>query len=297
MFDLTIIILSFNTREFTLNCIESVFNNKWQSKIKVCLVDNNSSDETVKVVKKEYPSVEVIENKENLGFSAGNNVALRTLNSRYYLLLNSDTEIIKGALDYLVKLMDDKNFGIASCKLINPDGSLQPNAGDLPTLIPISSWLTGLDDLLNIFLNFPTFHPKSNRYFSGEKQVGWVSGAAMMIKNEVLKQVGYLDENIFMYDEDVDFCLRARKKEFKIGWTDKVSIIHAGGGSSKHPQLFQWTNEFRNLEYIYKKHFNLFQTIIVKILIRVFIIARIVVFMLMGKINYALIYGKVLSKI
>src|SRR5258708_3505921 len=259
-----IVILNYNTKDLLRVCLESVFK-YFPNNAQIYVVDNNSSDGSVNMLKNDFPKIHLIENEANLGFSAGNNRALREIKADYYLLLNSDTKVVDDAIEKLVKFADQNNLGIASCKLINPDLTVQPNFGDLPFGLPLFVWLFGIDDLVSQFLSLPSFH--QNITSDSEQKVGWVSGAAMLIKHKVLDKVGPLDEKIFMYSEDVEFCTRAKRAGFKIGWTSQTSIIHLGGGSSKNPSLTQRLGEFRGLLYIYKKFYNTLVAFLIKILI------------------------------
>lgn len=296
--NLAVIIVSFNTKNLLKKCLESIFRQSSGLNFEVWVVDNASSDGSVEFVKKNFPKVHVIESMENVGFSAGNNSALKRAKADYYLLLNSDTEVKKETFEKLIDFAKQNDFGVFSCKLVNKDGSFQPNAWDLPLGLPLFSWVAALDDFIPVFRTLlPSFHRKFSNYYQNGREVGWVGGTAMMIKKDVLKRVGYLDENIFMYGEDVEYCMRARKKGFKIGWTDETSIMHLGGGSSSFPKERQWTGEFRGLLYIYGKYFGNFSRFILKLVFFLFILLRMVVFFIVGKKNTAKTYAKVLVSI
>ena len=296
--ELDVIILNYNTSFLLEKCLISIFEKKWQYQINVVVVDNGSVDNSLKMVKSKFPEVKIFANKENLGFSSGNNVALKNSNAKYCLLLNSDTKISENSLDQLVDFMEETNFAIASCKLFYPDGSFQPNTGDLPLGISLFSWISGVDDLFRILgIDFPSYHRNLRSYYKDKLDVGWVSGTAMMIKRDVLDKVGYLDDKIFMYGEDVEICFRARKKGFKVGWTNKAEIVHIGGGSFKNPQFSQWLGEFKGLLYLYKKNYGFLANVFLRISLYLLIPLRIVVFLLLGKLQYSLTYAKLLPQI
>lgn len=294
---LAVIIVSFNTKELLKKCLESVYKNSVDN-FEVWVVDNASKDGSVELVKKHFPKAHIIENMENLGFSAGNNLALKKTKADYYLLLNSDTEIKKDSLEKLMEFAGKNDFGIFSCKLVNRDGSFQPNGGDLPLGLSLFSWIAGLDDVTPLLKSvLPSFHRKFLSYYKDGKEVGWVGGTAMMIREDVLKKAGYLDENIFMYGEDVEYCMRAKKKGFKIGWTDGTEIMHLGGGSSSSPKERQWIGELRGLLYIYKKYFGAFNVFILRLILYVFTFLRVIAFFIGGKGGSAKTYAKVLIHI
>lgn len=293
-----IIIVNFNTRKLLQDCLESIFSQKWKYEINVYVVDNASVDGSVEMVKKEFSKVKLLENDANIGFAAGNNTAAKVVDEKYLLYLNSDTIVQNGAIDNLLDFIENSDYGIASCKLLNLDKSLQPNAGDLPIGFALCNWLFGLDDYLLFWREkLPSVHRQYKNYYQGEHEVGWVSGAVMIVRDGVTQKIGLMDDRIFMYGEDVEYCLRAKRAGFKVGWTDKAEIIHLGGGSSKDPKLRQWIGEFRGLLYIYKKYYGIFLMLMIKILIYLSIILRTFAFLLLGKGKSALTYAKVISKI
>ncbi len=297
MTDLAIVIVNYNTKDLLRRCLNSILTKKWGRTIEIWVVDNASIDGSVKMIEKEFPKIKLIKSDKNLGFSGGNNLALQKAQARYYLLLNSDTEVTNGSLDALLDFMKKNAFNVASCKLVNPDGSLQPNIGDLPFGIPLVTWLFGLDDIPLIGNYLPSFHQTRLSYYKNEREVGWVSGSVIAFRKEVPDKTGLLDDHLFMYGEDVDYCIRAKKAGFKIGWTDKASIMHIGGGSSNDPHLGQWAGEFKGLFYLYNKYYGNFASMVLKSLIYTAIVLRIFAFFALGKSDHVKTYRKVLSEI
>lgn len=295
MNDLTVIILSFNTKDMLKSCLESIFSKQWRYNVEVVVVDNASSDGSFAMVKNCFPQVKLIQSEKNLGFAGGNNLGLRKEKSKYYLLLNSDTVILDNTLDNLVEFMERTVYDIGSCKLLNKDRSLQPNGGDLPVGGSLFFWIAGWDDLIPIIGKcLPSFHRKFTDFYRGERDIGWVSGSAMIIGEVVIKKIGFLDDKIFMYGEDVEYCLRAKRAGFRIGWTERAQIVHFGGGSSKNPALSQWVGEFRGLVYIYRKYFGRAESVLLRILIYTFTIIRAIAFLVIGKPHISRTYAKVI---
>lgn len=292
--DLTVIILSFNTKELLNDCLKSIINKKWKHNIKLLVVDNCSSDGSADMVKKNFPQVDIIESNQNLGFTGGNNLGLKEIKSKYALLLNSDTKVLENSLDNLIDFMDKSDYGIASCKLIDGKGKFQPNAGQLPTFLPMFFWLSGLDDILGKIFSINSYQERKMSYYSKSREVGWVSGTAMMIKKDVIDKIGFLDEKIFMYGEDVEYCLRTHKAGFKVGFTPEAEIIHLGGKSQKNPSFNQWIGEFKGLLYIYKKYFGGLSTFFLRVLIYIFTMIRIIAFLVIGKPRISQTYAKIL---
>jgi GT2 family glycosyltransferase len=297
MTDLAIVIVNFRTEGLTSKCLESVFDKKWKHAIEVWVVDNNSGDGSGKELKRKFPKINLIESDKNLGFAGGNNLALKKVNSLYSLLLNSDTVVKDGSLDNLLDFAKNQNFDIASCKLEYPDRTFQPNAGELPTFGPLFWWLSGLDDIFRKLFLISSYQAGDKRYYKDSREVGWVSGSVMLVDNKVFEKIGFLDDKIFMYGEDVEFCFRAKRSGFRIGWTDSAEIIHLGGGSSPTPKFNQWVGEFKGLLYLYQKYYGGPAVAGLKFLIYFFVVLRAISFSLLGKISYSKTYAKVLISI
>ncbi len=251
MFDLSIIIVNYNTPELTADCIKSIKKFTKNLKYEIILIDNS------------------IDNK---GFTGGNNVGMKKAKGRYVLLLNSDTLIHDNVLGEMIGWLDaSPKIGIATCALKNKDGSIQPTGGYFPTLFRVFSWML-IQDLPFVDNFIKPFHPKSGFYREAEKDIDWVTGAFMMIRREVIDQIGYLDEDYFMYTEDTDYCYRARK--WRIAYNPKWAITHFGGASSiKELPLL---SEFKNVKLFYRKHYPSWQYPILRFLLKLGSIWRMV---------------------
>lgn len=295
MKNITIIILNYNTKKLTSDLLKSVLRSKTKVDYQVVVVDNASTDGSVEEIKAKFPKIRLIKNKKNIGFAAGNNVAIRKyINfSEYIFLLNSDTILFPDTIDNLYKEAQKRNYKIFSCKLLNKDKSFQPNAGRSPNLLNVFLWLSNLDN----FLGISSYQATQKSYYKNNREAGWVSGSAIMISSEVFKEVGLLDEKIFMYGEDVEFCVRAKKKGFPINWTSNAKLIHFGGASSRTPKYSQWLGEFNGLMYVYKKHFGSLSKIILLLLIKFFVALRMIAFYVVGRRTYAKTYAKIFKAI
>ncbi|OGE32006.1 hypothetical protein A2631_02715 [Candidatus Daviesbacteria bacterium RIFCSPHIGHO2_01_FULL_44_29] len=298
MTDLAVIIVNFNTKALLLKALASVYQQKVSFDLKVIVVDNASSDDSVKATKKEFPQVELIESPRNVGFAAGNNLALAKVKAGHFLLLNSDTIVLPDCLELLMTVAKTDQYALLSCKLLNEDHSLQPNAGFLPTPGPLFLWLSGIDDLLGLLgISSASYHLQKPAFYRGTHEVGWVAGTALLISSEVLSKIGALDGSIFMYAEDVEYCWRAREAGFKVGFTDQAQIIHLGGGSSPAPKLNQWKGEFKGLLYLYSKFYGKLAGDILRVLMYIFIALRMIVFFLLGKKEFSKTYAQVIRYI
>ena len=254
--DLSIIILSFNTKKLLQNCLDFVFQQTKGIKFEVLVVDNHSTDGSAEMVKKKFPQVELIKNQKNLGFAQANNQALRRAKGDYFLLLNSDTKIKGNALKKLVALAEEKkNLGLAGPKLLNPDGTSQPSTGPFYTL-PIT--------FLSLF--------RGDRYlrhaYSQEKAVDWLSGACFLIKRELIDKIGLLDEKFFMYVEEMEFCFRAKKAGYLTYFFPQAEVYHLERGSSPEGKQKAIWGIYQGLIYFYQKHFAPWQLLVLKLLLR-----------------------------
>lgn len=296
MIDVSIIIVSYNTQELLKKCLESLVKytkgvNHRPSVIKyeVIVVDNKSLDGSRDIVKK-IKGIRLIENDVNLGFSKANNRGIALSKGRYVLLLNSDTFLHENSLGKMVEWMDkNPKVGISTCKLLNVDGSLQPTGGLFPDKLRLLLWSLFLDDIPYIETVFGSYHPRAS-WFVGIKYQDWVTGAFFLIRREVLNKLGGLDEDIFMYGEEMEFCYRASRYGWKIAYVPVTSITHIGRASGTSANAI--LGEYRSLIYFYKKHKSLLDLIFAQIVIKTGAIIRSLVYML--RMNFYL--GKAYAK-
>lgn len=222
---LSIIIVNYNTKDITLACLKSIEKYPLKQNFEVILVDNGSTDGSKEVFEKYNPKYDFIYvyKKDNLGFSKGNNVGIKRAKGEYVLLLNSDTEVIKNSLDIFLsesEKLDDA--GVVGCKLLNSDKTIQESVFRLPTIgRAFRQYVLGEKGILD------KYYPTSKTTVEVESVVG----AAFMITPKALKMVGSLNENYFMYFEDLDYCREVRRKDLKIYYVPQAKIIHHHGAS------------------------------------------------------------------
>jgi hypothetical protein len=182
--DLSVIIISFNTKQILVDCINSVVKNTKGFEYEIIVVDNGSTDDSIKSIKemaKKFPQVKLIDTGENIGFGRGNNEGIKAARGEYLLLLNSDTIITDNVLGHSIKRVKElKSIGAYSCKLLNRDLSLQPSGGHFPTLSNLIAWQLFIDDLPFVGKLIPSFHPQLSRYGTNQS-LDWVTGAFMII--------------------------------------------------------------------------------------------------------------------
>lgn len=286
--DLSIIILSYNTRDITDKCLSRLQSSviscqkKLNNKIQVIVLDNASTDGSVEMIKKNHPWVKLIESKENTGYSKGNNIAAAQAKYSNLLFLNSDVYVEDDTLVKALGYMKDHNCDVLGVKLVYENGRLQPSAGDLPNPINTIFWILGLGKIT-------TFHPKSPQFFSQKKEVGWVMGAFLLIKKEVFNKVGGFDEKIFMYMDEVDFCKRINMAGYKICFTPDVVVTHLHRASSKENPEIAFSKEIKGINYYLKKYYSS-SYFLIKLFLILGLILRIIAFSLLGKPRRARAY-------
>ena len=256
--DLSIIIVNYQTYQLTRNAIESVINTEHPFAYEIRVVDNASKDDSLKMLQEDFQDQELvkfIENPENLGFSHANNKALKNITSDYVLLLNSDTTVQDDCLEKcLIKISSNPEIGAVGCRILLPNGSLDKACKRSFPDVTVSFYrMTGLSALL----------PKSKRFGrynltyldeKGTYEVDSLSGAFMIVRRSAVEEVGLLDEDFFMYGEDIDWCYRFKEKGWKIVYHGDARITHYKGGSGRQSKaLYEFYNSMR---LFYDKHYR-----------------------------------------
>ena len=253
---LSIVIVNYNTEQLLRSCLESVYAGANGTPMDIWVVDNHSRDDSVRMVRSLFPQVNVMENPANTGFSQANNLVVSKCRSDLILLLNPDTLIIDDAIERMVKFMEaNPKVGIAGCKVLNRDGTLQLSCRRSIPTPPVAFYrLTGLSRL---FPNHPKIASYNMTYESPERthEVDAVSGAFMMIRREVVEQVGLLDERFFMYGEELDWCLRAKRAGWSVAYHPDAQIVHYKGESTKTNSRKAAFEFYRAMYLFHRKHF------------------------------------------
>jgi GT2 family glycosyltransferase len=227
--DISVIIVSWNVRDLLKKCLESIFRHTQDVAFEVIMVDNASTDGTLEMLKHYFPNVKLIANQKNLGFAKANNIGIREAQGEYILLLNPDTEFIENSLEKVVQKMEsDENIGVLGCRILNSDKSLQPSVRRFPTL---ASQLIILLKLHRLFPSLLNNYLAKDFDYSKEAEAVQVMGAFFCVSRTVFEQIGLLDEEYFIWFEEVDFCRRAKKVGYKVIYCPEISIIHHSGQS------------------------------------------------------------------
>jgi GT2 family glycosyltransferase len=247
--DLSIILLNYNTKELTKICLLSIFASKTNYKYEVIVADNGSKDGSVEMLKSEFPNVKLLENNANLGFSKGNNVGIKQSSGKYILLLNTDTQVKPDAIDLSVKYLEEhSDVGIVGAKVLLPDGTLDKACRrKFPN--PWNSFLR-----LFGFKKFSDYN--INAPIDQEMEIDAVMGAYLMIRKEVIDKIGLLDEEYFMYGEDLDWCWQTKHAGYKVLYYPKAEITHYKYGSSQLIPYRTINMAHTAMKIFYRKHYS-----------------------------------------
>jgi GT2 family glycosyltransferase len=258
MADLSIAIVTYNDRELLEKCLESIYKNTRKLNFEIFVVDNASTDGTAGMLQEKFKEVNLIINKENLGFIKATNQVLRRVKTKYVLLLNSDTVVLEGALEKMVQFMEEySEAGAVGPKLLNPDKSIQK--------------------IGRKFLNFNFQDPHSRH------KVSWICGACLMVRDKIIEEVGLLDENLYFYNDDLDWCRRMRKKGWELWYLPEAEVIHYGGVASKQLKKELLLAGYRGSYYYCQKHYGKFIATIYKGLATLELVVRLIIYALFGK--------------
>jgi N-acetylglucosaminyl-diphospho-decaprenol L-rhamnosyltransferase len=256
LLDLSIVIVNWNTRELLRDCLTSLYASEGDFAFQVVVVDNCSQDGTCSMVGDEFPQVHVIESEINGGYAYANNLGLRRLVARYFLLLNPDTILPSHALQGMLEFMDaHPEVGIAGPKLVMSDGSLDLACRrSFPTVENSCYKLSGLSRL---FPNSRRFGAYNLTYLDPDEasEVDSVVGAFMMVRREVVEDVGGLDEEFFMYAEDLDWALRAKQARWKVYYYPEITVLHYKRQASDQNAGRARYEFWRAMYTFYRKHY------------------------------------------
>jgi len=234
MVDLSVVIVSWNVCHLLRRCLQSILDETalGLSALEIIVVDNHSSDDSVDMVRSDFPDVHLIANTENRGFPSANNQGLQVARGRYVMLLNPDTEVLADALRVMVAFADaHPDVGVVGPQLVHSDGSIQSSRRRFPTLITAffeSTWLQPYAPRRLLEQYYVLDRPGD-----AVQDVDWVTGAALMARREAIEQVGQMDEGFFMYSEELDWCRRFREAGWRVVYLPTARVVHHLGKSSE----------------------------------------------------------------
>jgi GT2 family glycosyltransferase len=256
MHEITIIIVSWNSKDYLAQCLASIHASAPRRSFKIVVVDNGSSDGTVAFLQAHYPEIRCLENKENRGFAAANNQAIRLANSRYVLLLNPDTLVRTGALDAMAEMLDgDESVWAVGPSVLNADGTRQQTGVRYPT-----NWNVFVESFFldRLFPNTRLFGRHKEFYEDATKPraVDYVQGACLLVTSRAIQSVGILDERFFMYFEETDWCYRMTHAGGRVCYCPAARVVHFGGNAVGHFDEQRLVYYHRSLLLFYRKHYS-----------------------------------------
>jgi GT2 family glycosyltransferase len=251
--ELSVIIVNWNTSQLLYNCLQSLASIQKNFSWEIIVIDNGSVDDSVEMCRKFFPDVNLIINKNNMGFGYANNQGISASNSNLVLLLNSDTIVHANSIEEMIRQIQlDTSIGVLGCRLINSDGSFQASCMNFPNLTTV---------FVERFLLYklPMKLPQTAMeppYISSKIPCDWVMGACMLVRKKALDEAGLFDTNIWMYGEEMDLCYRIKKAGWKIIFYPAALIEHLGGGSWKEKSYSATLLKMAGLLYFFKKHYS-----------------------------------------
>lgn len=282
---ISIIIVSYNTADITIQCLQSIFQDKGLQTVdfEIIVVDNNSHDDSLKKIeqfknkiKKTNCRFEIIANKDNAGFGKANNQGLKISRGNYILFLNSDTIILHSAISQSLDwLCSHPEASTCTAQLLNSDKTIQASGGFFPNLLNMFTWCFSLDDLPLINHLIKPIHPHTpnfythDRFYLNDHQQHWVTGAFFLTRKPLLDKVSGFDENYFMYGEELELAYRIHSstKQNQVWYLIGPQIIHLGGASAlNHADPI--INEYRGFISFFKKHRPAWQLPLVRFLLK-----------------------------
>lgn len=254
--DVSIIIVSYNTKQLTDDCLSSIKKSLSGTSIRyeILVIDNVSVDGTKEMIEKKYPEVVRIWNTENVGFGRANNQGIKKAKGTYILLINSDTIAINKSIPKLYEFAKLHPRAFVGPKLLNMDRSAQTSCGPFLTSWVVFAALFLKGDVIGL----TRWSPNRMRY------VDWVSGACMIAQKKLFMDDLLFDEKIFMYMEEIDLLMRARKKGYRTMFYPGSQIVHLGGGSSTNKRTGPVLNIYRGLLFVYRKHYSKFALFVLR---------------------------------
>lgn len=260
--DLSIVIVNFNTREIVLDCIKSIQTHTEEISFETLVVDNHSTDGSQQAIKKAFPDVPLIENKDNRGFSAANNQAIPISRGRYTVLLNSDTLLTENCFAKIVRYLDDNpRFSILSPEILDPNGAP----------CPMRLWEdTACDAILKILGQYNPTREFKKMGLRGPREVQAIGGSCFVLRRQLFESTGLFDENYFLYNEEDDFCRRARSLGHKICYYPETRVKHLLGQSTHQPEIREKVilETYKSNLYFYRKYYSIPWNVLLRSLYR-----------------------------
>jgi GT2 family glycosyltransferase len=264
MLDLSILIVNWNVKNCLEECLESIRRHSKEIAYEIFVVDNHSTDDSIPMIEKLFPEVILIKNTTNVGFAKANNQAIKRSQGRYILLLNPDTVILPNSFGKMIDFMDSNSrAGVCGCRLINPDNPDAPLKTDwlkFPSLVDELMIDTFLGNFASVIVSkYLKIRDRLPELDSSSKaiEVDWISGSFLMVKREVVKEAGLMDEELFLYAEDMEWCYRIKRLfNWKIYILPYAAVVHYGGQSSKKLNAFEYARYWHKSRYRFHQKYS-----------------------------------------
>ena len=267
--EVSIVLVCWNNKDYLDPCLQSLYGGNVNHSFDVVAVDNGSTDGSQAMLQEKYPQILIIQNDKNVGLSKASNQGIEATKGKYVLLLNNDTLINRMTIDPLVDFLDDHpEAGAVGGRLFNPDGSFQGGYADFSTLLEEFLIATHIGEL--IWPGYPS-HGNTDQVKPG----GWLSSACLLVRREALNQVGFLDEEYFIYGDEADLQYRLKKGGWKVYYLPSSTIIHYGGRS-----MNRWRRRkmvYRGKMLFYKKNYGIFKTGLLRVMLFVLSLLKLII--------------------
>jgi N-acetylglucosaminyl-diphospho-decaprenol L-rhamnosyltransferase len=253
MLDLSVVIVNWNTRGLLSDCLQSVQATAGDIVSEVIVVDNGSSDGSQAMLAERFPDVRLLQNAENVGFARACNQGVNASSGQYALLLNSDAVLTDTAAQSMVALANQQlHAGVVGAQLRNPDGTFQASYTPFPTLLQELLILSGIGRIV-YGRWYPSRGPEED---SGPQRVDYVEGACLLVRREAFEGVGGLDEQYFMYAEEVDLCYEMNRHGWEVWYHPDAKVIHVAGASSRNRPVAREEDLYRSRLRFFRKHYG-----------------------------------------
>lgn len=277
--DLSIIVVSHNTRDYTLAALKAIHNTIKTHTYEVIVVENASQDQSYEAIQQTFPKDILVKSEKLIGFSEANALGVQQAHGEFFFFLNPDTQVQDGAIDLLIEhLRSLPACGAITGQLLNPNGTIQPQGGSLPNLFNVAAWMFFIDDLPFLSTLFVPYQQRNIEFFKRfQEHLGWIGGTALLISKSLYEKIGGWDSAITLYGEDVELCKRVHSAGKQICLYPGSKIIHhqnKSTGSSHRARI----GEMEGLIYYWKKHYPPFQVPILKAILWMGSWLRIVLF-------------------